>query len=67
MTTAKTFTHDGKTYRLNLGTDVPSDFHKMDELGKRFWIMKNTKPQGTPREKPNPLAGFGGAISLTTR
>lgn len=44
-------------------TEVP-DFASMSRIAALLWLCQNTYPTGYSR--PNPLAGFGGAISVVS-
>lgn len=55
-------TYDGDTYCLTSRKTVIPDFTKMSRTSVLFWILRNTRPRGY--SKPNPLAGFAGAITV---
>ena len=56
---------DGKTYSLLSRKTVVPDLKNMERMKALLWILRNTRPRGY--SKPNPLAGLGGAISVTAR
>ena len=56
---------EGRCYScLKYNVEIP-DLSAMSRVSALFWLCRNTHPTGYSR--PNPLAGFGGAISVGTR
>lgn len=60
-----TVTWDGTTYSLrSRNVEVP-DLSAMSRFAAIQWLITNTYARGYSR--PNPLAGFGGAITVNVR
>lgn len=56
---------EGRTYSLkSRKTEVP-DLSAMGVFASLSWLIAHTTPRGYSR--PNPLAGFGGAITVSAR
>lgn len=58
-------TFDGKVYKARSHkVDVPN-FAEMSRMEALIWLNRNTYAQGRSTRPNNPLAGFGGALSIT--
>lgn len=54
---------DGRIYSVRSRKIEVPDLSAMSRLGALSWLCANTYPRGYSR--PNPLAGFAGAIAVT--
>lgn len=61
-----TVTFGNQTYSLRSRKTVVPDLAAMARIEALLWLCQNTTARGYQRA-PNPLAGFGGAISLGVR
>jgi hypothetical protein len=56
---------EGNCYKVKSDKIEIPDFSKMERFSVLQWMCKYTYPRG--HSKPNPLAGFGGAISIRVK
>jgi len=57
--------YGGSTYKVRSDTIEIPDFTKMERFAALQWMCQHTYARGYSR--PNPLYGFGGAISVSQR
>lgn len=58
-------TFDGRTSVVRSNKIEIPDLASMDRFAALTWLIQNTYATGY--SKPNPLAGFGGAIKVSAR
>lgn len=56
---------DGRTYKVRRNSTVIPDLQSLPRMEALIWLCRETCPRGF--SKPNPLAGYGGAISVGVR
>ena len=61
---ARTVEWRGSVYKVRGKVEVP-DLSKMERFSALMWLNTHTYARGYSR--PNPLAGFGGAIQVSTK
>lgn len=67
MPTKRAVTYDGNTYKVKSDKIEIPDLTAMDRIAALMWLNRHTYARGYSRVRPDPLAGLGGAISVTAR
>jgi hypothetical protein len=65
MSTKRTVTYDGKTYKVRKDSIEIPDLDAMTRIGALCWLNQETYATGAgTRTRLNPLAGLGDAIKV---
>jgi hypothetical protein len=63
----RTVEWEGRTYKVRSDKVVIPDLTQMSRIAALCWLCQQTYPRGHSTKRPNPLAGFGGAITVGVR